>query len=68
MIGIDVMEREANAFAMELLMPESFLRKDVGPEGIDVFDDAYIQKLAKRYKVPAAAMSARIVQLHLSKG
>ena len=61
----NLMEKEANLFAMELLMPEKFLREDVGPDGIDIFDDAAINQLARRYKVPTAAMTARLVQLHL---
>lgn len=61
-----VMEVEANAFAMELLMPEKFLRDDIGPEGVDLFDDVAVEKLAKKYRVPKSAMAARLAQLHLS--
>lgn len=60
-----LMEKEANLFAMELLMPEKFLREDIGPDGVDVFDDATINQLARKYKVPASVMTARLVQLHL---
>ncbi|NNW55469.1 MULTISPECIES: ImmA/IrrE family metallo-endopeptidase [unclassified Roseobacter] len=60
-----LMEKEANLFAMELMMPEKFLREDIGPDGVDVFDDAAINKLARKYKVPASVMAARLVQLHL---
>lgn len=63
-----LMEKEADLFAMELLMPEKFLRQDVGPDGIDVFDDAVIDQLARKYKVPASVMTARLVQLHLEGG
>jgi Zn-dependent peptidase ImmA (M78 family) len=57
----DRMDAEANAFAMELLMPEKWIRRDAA--GIDICDDAAIAKLAKRYQVPASAMAIRIGQV-----
>lgn len=60
----DVMEREANAFAMELLMPEKFLRADIKKlGGIDIESDKRIAKLAKRYRVSEQLMSFRLAQL-----
>ncbi len=60
------MEREANIFAMELLMPEAFLRADIPEGGVDVLDEVAVGKLAKRYRVPAVAMAARLLALELS--
>ncbi|MBN9535065.1 MAG: ImmA/IrrE family metallo-endopeptidase [Alphaproteobacteria bacterium] len=55
---------EANAFAMELLMPEQFLRDDLKRMGgVDIEDSKTIAKLAKRYQVSAGAMILRIGQL-----
>jgi len=58
------MEREANLFAMELLMPESLLRADIKKMGgIDLHDSNGIRNLAKQYKVDAGVMAARLGQL-----
>ena len=57
----EIMNKEANYFAMCLLMPEQFLRKDM--VGIDLTDDVAVGRLAKKYKVPAATMAFRIGQL-----
>lgn len=51
-------EIEANAFAMELLMPFDWIVRDA--VGIDLTDDAAVAKLAKRYQVPTVTMAARI--------
>ena len=60
-------EAEANAFAMELLIPEEWLRRDVaemtGGRGIDFESDPVIAKLAKRYGVSEQLMTIRIVRL-----
>lgn len=54
----------ANRFAAALLMPESFLRRDLLRMGVDQrnVDDA-IQALAVRYKVSRRAMELRLVNL-----
>lgn len=58
------MNREANAFAFELLMPTLFLRMDLEKMGgIDVEDEKRIEQLAKRYKVSRTVMTIRIGQL-----
>lgn len=57
-------EIEANTFAAELLMPETFLRKDllkIQPDD-DTIGTA-IQSLAVRYKVSPRAMELRLVNL-----
>lgn len=58
--GEDLFEVEANAFAAELLMPRSELRK-IGQ--IDVNDDERIAALAREFRVSAAAMAVRIENL-----
>jgi len=51
------MEEEANAFALELLMPSALLRADIAKMGgVDLTDDNAVERLAKRYRVPVAAM------------
>jgi Zn-dependent peptidase ImmA (M78 family) len=58
-------EREANLFAMALLMPEKWVRADVKKMGgVDIADGAEIEKLAKKYKVDATLMTMRIAQLY----
>jgi Zn-dependent peptidase ImmA (M78 family) len=56
--------REANAFAMALLMPEDWLRRDIEKlGGIDIEDVQKVGKLAKRYRVSVQVMTLRIGQL-----
>lgn len=52
------MEAEANAFAMELLMPFDWIVKDCN--GIDVSDERAVSKLAKKYRVAPTVMAMRI--------
>lgn len=60
----DVMEAEANAFAMELLMPAAWLMEDIRKMGgIDIEDDKKITTLARRYKVSPSVMALRLGQL-----
>lgn len=57
-------EVEANSFAMELLMPEAWLRRDVKAlGGIDLEDEKEIRKLADRYRVGEQIMTLRLGQL-----
>ncbi len=59
--GEDLHEVQANAFAAELLMPRSALRK-YGK--IDVLDDLAIGQLAKDFRVSQSAMAIRIENLY----
>jgi Zn-dependent peptidase ImmA (M78 family) len=59
----DRREMEANAFAAELLMPSSMIRKDLGQITLDYEDDQVIRGLADRYKVSAQAMTFRLIKL-----
>ena len=64
--GVDEEEVEANLFAAELLMPTTFLERDVAQDGFDLSDDdEAVAKLAKRYGVSAQAMSIRLAYLGL---
>jgi len=57
-------EQEANLFAIELLMPTAFLKRDLkAMGGIDFSDDRQIDKLAKRYRVSTSMMAIRLGQL-----
>ncbi len=64
----DIQNAEANAFAMELLMPRTFLQRDLHdkprwPDGRPKLTDADIHELAKRYEVDVVWMTMRLVQL-----
>lgn len=64
-------EAEANAFAIELLMPREILLKDIAkmaPKGIDLESDPVIAKLAKRYQVSEQLMTVRLVLLMELRG
>ena len=57
-------DREANEFAMQLLMPDAWLAKDIADlGGVDIEDGEAIGKLAKKYGVSATLMTVRIGQL-----
>jgi Zn-dependent peptidase ImmA (M78 family) len=58
----DANEIEANQFAAELLMPQSFLVKDL--EDLSNLEaDVAIDRLAKRYQVSTEAMTIRLSKL-----
>jgi Zn-dependent peptidase ImmA (M78 family) len=61
----DTMEIEANAFAMELLMPEFLLRPLMPKDGIDLDDEKRIAALAKKFRVSVPAMIVRLHELYL---
>jgi Zn-dependent peptidase ImmA (M78 family) len=62
--GENVEEMEANLFAAELLMPTSFLKKDLKTiEDVDLVDEGVISKLAGRYGVSTQAMTIRLSHL-----
>ena len=61
---MDPVQDEANAFAMELLMPADWVIDDLKRlGGIDIEDEGKIEKLARRYKVSTAVMILRVGQL-----
>lgn len=55
----DPEEIEANRFAAELLMPHDMIKSDLA-NGIDITNEDDIEKLAKKYRVSAIAMTFRI--------
>jgi len=65
--GINPKEREANAFAAELLMPADHLLSSVRAlGGIDPMNnEGEVRKLAKKYKVSFSAMSVRLHSLNV---
>lgn len=64
MATTDIEEREANLFAMELLMPRAWLLADIEKMGgVDLEDDTAMTNLAKRYKVSVTVMALRIGSL-----
>lgn len=55
-------EREANAFALAILMPkEMFLKELMKMKSME--DDLIIKKLAKKFQVPKTAVVLRITML-----
>lgn len=63
--GTSEEEMEANLFAAELLMPASFLQRDVAQlsTAFDVDDELQVGRLAKRYGVSNQAMTIRLSRL-----
>ena len=57
-LDIDDADAEANAFAMELLIPFDWIVRD--SVGVDLCDEDGIARLAKRYRVPVTTMAVRI--------
>lgn len=60
----DAIEREANQFAAELLMPEEWIREDF----VDLYnkdEEDIAGKLAKKYEVSQAALMFRLMNLNL---
>ena len=58
--GTDPIERQANAFAAELLMPEFLFKQAIGERSVDLEDDLLVQALAKKFRVSEAAIRFRI--------
>lgn len=57
-------EREANQFAICLLMPAHFIAHDLfGHPPLDLCEDKRIKWLAKRYGVSEQMMTARLKEL-----
>lgn len=57
-------EKEANAFAAALLMPQNLIQKELKKyNGYDLSDNSMITELAKKFEVSIQAMSYRIINL-----
>lgn len=63
----EIQEMQANAFAMELLMPEEAFRAAVHGMEIDILDDndIGIKQLVAKFQVPRATLIARMIDLGL---
>jgi Zn-dependent peptidase ImmA (M78 family) len=61
----DPREREANAFAAQLLMPESAVRQELNGRPIDAFDENAVRGLAVRFGVSTQAITLRLKNLNL---
>lgn len=59
-------EVEANSFAASLLMPQDFLKRDVGANKHALSEDD-VKSLANKYKVSEIAMTYRLTHLNLLK-
>lgn len=61
-------EKDANAFAAALLMPQTLMQKELKKyNGFDMSDNSMITDLAKKFEVSIPAMSYRIINLAESK-
>jgi Zn-dependent peptidase ImmA (M78 family) len=58
-------EREANAFAAALLMPEKLVLDAINKYHFHITEDTEVKKLAKMFDVSMAAMTLRILNLNL---
>lgn len=62
--GVSEVEKEANLFAAELLIPAAFLEADlVKSGGMDLFDEDVLKGLAGKYRVSAQALTYRLTYL-----
>ena len=62
------MDAEANAFAMELMMPEFLLRPELEKlGGIDIEDEKAVRKLAAKFRVSTQMMTLRLGELMREK-
>jgi len=58
-------DREANLFAMCLLMPEAWVRREIEKMGgLDISDDKQLRVLAKKFQVGETLMAIRIGQIY----
>jgi len=55
-----IMEREANIFAVCLLIPKDLLLKELERKPLDLSDDTRLKELCKLFGVTAAAMTLRM--------
>ncbi len=58
--GLEPLEVEANAFAAELLIPQSLLEAELAGRQVDFEDGALVRALAKQFRVSEAAMRFRL--------
>ena len=56
-------EREANCFAAELLMPKRIIAKLIEKKNMDISDESDFLSLAKAFKVSERALAIRLMKL-----
>lgn len=62
--GINVEEKEANLFAAEILLPQSFLKKHLkSVETLNLLDEEELRLMAGLYKVSTQALTFRLAYL-----
>lgn len=59
------LEREANYFAANLLMPANIVKNYIETNDLDFYEDSNIQKMAKDFGVSSSAMTYRLINLGL---
>lgn len=60
-----IQERQANAFAAALLMPQKFLIAEIKERNLDLNDEKSLKYLAKKFNVSITAMAIRLSDLKL---
>lgn len=63
--GEDKKEIQANQLAAELLMPEEWVKNEVGQRFIDLHEEENIKELADKFDVSIQAMAFRLLNLNL---
>jgi len=58
-------EREANALAAALLMPQGLIEGQIRQRQIDLYDDSAIAQLARHFDVSEQALTIRLMHLDL---
>lgn len=60
------MEKEANIFAAELLMPQSLIKMHIARHELDITDEFDVSRLAVAFGVSEQALQIRLSVLHLA--
>ena len=58
-------EKEANYFAANILMPENLIKKEIAELDCDLHDDITVASLANKFEVSSSAMTFRLINLGL---
>lgn len=61
-------EREANFFAANILMPANRVREELRNVTLDFIEDTSIENLAEKFGVSVSAMNYRLINLGIIKG
>ena len=66
-LGVFAIERDANEFAAEILMPQEMIKKELLKNPIDIEDSDALAELANKFGVSTQALTYRLVNLELFK-